>query len=111
MACSIADNDEAPRASESNPITGMSGHSIIRGFGLPSCYRSQPNLCSEQTSILKASSRDQPVRLGNRRPCIFRVYSSEEENSSEDDELLLQCENRYDENSESAILDDDDDDD
>ncbi|KAL1584209.1 hypothetical protein WHR41_07232 [Cladosporium halotolerans] len=70
--------------SQESSSTEMSTHSIIRGFkpgGAPSSYRSQTNLASQPTPILKTSPKYQPSQP-KKKGAMFTIGTSSGEDES-----------------------------
>lgn len=70
--------------SSSTEMSTMSTHSIIRGFkpgGAPSSYRSQTNLASQPTPILKTSPQYQPSQP-KKKGAMFTIGTSSGEDES-----------------------------
>ncbi|EME89018.1 uncharacterized protein MYCFIDRAFT_86181 [Pseudocercospora fijiensis CIRAD86] len=72
------------QCSEDSSATEMSSHSIIRGFvpgGAPSSYRSQTNLASQPTPILKTSPQYRPAPP-KKKGAMFTIGTSSGEDES-----------------------------
>lgn len=70
--------------SQESSSTEMSTHSIVRGFkpgGATSSYRSQTNLASQPTPILKTSPKYQPAQP-KKKPAMFTIGTSSGEDES-----------------------------
>lgn len=70
--------------SQESSSTEMSTHSIVRGFkagGAASSYRSQTNLASQPTPILKTSPKYQPAQP-KKKPATFTIGTSSGEDES-----------------------------
>ncbi|PSK34102.1 hypothetical protein B9Z65_8428 [Elsinoe australis] len=84
---STSDPDDSPTAAASSDSssTAMSTHDVVRGFipgGAPSSYRSQTQLATQPTPILKHSPRQMPSRPKQKGPMFTLGGSSGEEESS-----------------------------
>ncbi|KAF4553007.1 Hypothetical protein D9617_8g050200 [Elsinoe fawcettii] len=84
---SASGSDASPNApaSSDSSSTAMSTHDVVRGFipgGAPSSYRSQTQLATQPTPILKNSPRALPSRPKQKGPMFTLGGSSGEEESS-----------------------------
>ncbi|PNS16223.1 hypothetical protein CAC42_6330 [Sphaceloma murrayae] len=82
-----SDPEASPKnsASSDSSSTAMSTHDVVRGFvpgGAPSSYRSQTQLATQPTPILKHTHRAMPSRPKQKGPMFTLGASSGEEESS-----------------------------
>ena len=87
-ASTVESQDDAASqtlGSESSSNTEMSTHSIIRGFtpgGAPSSYRSQTNLITQPTPILKTSPQYAQSKAAKKKGAMFTIGTSSGEDES-----------------------------